>query len=149
MIINVMLQQTWLPGWHHKFADLFDLFVMLICDIKYHVKSQTFIYVISWQQAAWIKTEMIIYHPLTWTHWGWVPHICISKLTIIGLDNSLSAGWCQTIIWTSAGILLIWILGTNFSQILSKICTFSLKKMHLEMLSAKWIQICLSLNVLT
>ena len=32
------------------------------------------------------------------THWGWVPHIWISKLTIIGSDNGLSPGRGQTII---------------------------------------------------
>ena len=46
-------------------------------------------------------------------------HICISKLTIIGSDNSLSPRWCQAIIWTNAGVLLIRTLGTNFSEILS------------------------------
>ena len=33
-------------------------------------------------------------------HWGRVTHICICKLTIIGIDDSLSHGWCQAIIWT-------------------------------------------------
>ena len=32
---------------------------------------------------------------------------------IIGSDNGLSPVWHQTIVWTSAGILLIWCLGTN------------------------------------
>ena len=41
------------------------------------------------------------------THWGWVTHICIGNLTIIGLDNGLSPGRRQAIIWTNAGILLI------------------------------------------
>ena len=36
--------------------------------------------------------------------------------TIIGSDNSLSPGWCQAIIGTKAGILLIETLGTNFSE---------------------------------
>ena len=31
------------------------------------------------------------------THWGWVTHICISKLTIIGSDNGLSPGRRQAI----------------------------------------------------
>ena len=53
----------------------------------------------------------------------------------------------QAIIWTNAGILLIGPLGTNFSEILIKIYTFSLKKMHLKMSPAKWRPFCLSLNV--
>ena len=67
------------------------------------------------------------------THWGRMMHICISKLTIIGSDNGLSPDQCQAIIWTNAGILLIQTLGTNFSEILSAIHTFSFKKMHLKM----------------
>ena len=82
------------------------------------------------------------------THWGWVTHICVGKLTIIGSDNGLSPGQCQAIIWTNAGILLIRPLGTNFSQILIGIQTFSFKKMHLKMSSAKWHPFCLGLNVL-
>ena len=69
------------------------------------------------------------------THWGRVMHICVSKLTIIGSDNGLSPGRHQAIIWTNAGILLIGPLGTNFSEILVGIQTFSFRKMHLKMLS--------------
>ena len=69
------------------------------------------------------------------THWGRVTHICVSKLITIGSDNGLSPGRRQAIIWTNAGILLIGTLGTNFSEILSEIHTFSFKKMHLKMAS--------------
>ena len=82
------------------------------------------------------------------THWGRVTHICVSKLTITGSDNGLSPGRRQAIIWINAGILLIRTLGTNFSEILSKIHPFSFKKMHLKMSSAKWRPLCLGLNVL-
>ena len=82
-------------------------------------------------------------------HWGRVTHICVGGLTIIGSDNGLSPGWRQAIIWTSAGIFLIGPLGTNFSEILVGIQTFSFKKMHLKMSSAKWRPFCLGLNVLT
>ena len=73
-------------------------------------------------------------------------HICVSKLTIIVSDNGLSPGRHQAIIWTNAGILLIGPLGTNFSEILIGIQTFSFMKMHLKMSSAKWRQFCLGLN---
>ena len=56
---------------------------------------------------------------------------------ILGSDNGLSPGRRQTI-ETKAGILLIWPLGTNFSEILIGINTFSFKKMHLKMSSGKW-----------
>ena len=75
-------------------------------------------------------------------------HICISKLTIIGSDNGLSPGRHQAIIWTNAGILLIGPLGTNFSETLIEILTFSFKKMRMKGSSAKRRPFCLSLNVL-
>ena len=83
------------------------------------------------------------------THWGRVTHICIGNLTIIGSDNGLSPERRQAIIWTNAGILLIGPLGTNFSGISIGIQTFSFKKMHFKMSSAKWRPFCLGLNVLS
>ena len=76
-------------------------------------------------------------------------HICVSKLTISGSDNGLSPGRRQAIIWTNARLLLIGSLGTNFIEILIGIQTFSFKKMHLKISSAKWRPFCLGLNVLT
>ena len=69
------------------------------------------------------------------THWGLVTHICVTNLTAIGSDDGLTPGRCHAIIWTNAGILLIGPLETNFSTILKKFYTFSLKKMHLKMSS--------------
>ena len=82
------------------------------------------------------------------SHWGRVTHICVSELPIIGSDNGLSPGRRQAIIWTNAGILLIDPFGTNFNEILIEIQTFSFRKMHLKMSSAKWRPFCLGLNVL-
>ena len=50
----------------------------------------------------------------------------------IGSDNGLSPGRHQAIIWTNAGILLIWTLETKFREILIEIDTFSFKGMHFE-----------------
>ena len=89
---------------------------------------------------------------LVLSHWGRVMHICISKLTTIGSDTDLAPTRRQAIIWTNGGILLLWplhALGTKFSEIFIKIHTFSFKKTHLKMSSAKWQQRFLSLNVLT
>ena len=80
----------------------------------------------------------ILYLVSLLTHWGRVTHICVSDLTSIGSDNGLSPGRRQAIIRTNAGILLIRPLGTNFSEILIGIQTFSSKKIHLKMSSAKW-----------
>ena len=82
------------------------------------------------------------------THWGRVTHICVSEIIIIGSDNGLSPGRRQAIIWTNAGILLIGPWGTNFSEILIGVHTFSFKKIHLNMFSAKCRPFCLCLNVL-
>ena len=76
-------------------------------------------------------------------------HICVGNLTIIVSDNGLSPGRREAIIWTNAGMLLIGSLGTNFSEILAEIITFSLKKMYLKVSSAKWRPFCLGLNVLS
>ena len=84
------------------------------------------------------------YHILT--HWGQVTHICVGNLTIIGSDNGLSPGRRQTITWTKVGILLIGPLGTNFSEMLIEIHTFSFKKIHLKMSSGKWRPFCLGLE---
>ena len=56
------------------------------------------------------------------THWGRVTHICVSKLTIIGSDNSLMSSRCQAIIWTNAGIFLMsYIFIKNaFEQVICK-----------------------------
>ena len=90
-------------------------------------------------------TNMVITHL---THWGRVTHICVSKLAIIGSDNGLSPGRRPAIIWTNAGILSIRTLGTNFSQILGKIHSFSFKEMHFKMSSAKGRLFSLGLNEL-
>ena len=58
-------------------------------------------------------------------------------VVLVGSDNGLSLGWHQVIIWTNAGLLLIGPLGTNFSEILIEIYTFSFKKRDLKMLSEK------------
>ena len=83
------------------------------------------------------------------THWGRETQLCICKININGSDKGLSSGRRQAIIWTNAGILLIGPLRTNFSEILREIHSFSFKKMHLKMSSAKWRPFCLGLNELT
>ena len=75
-------------------------------------------------------------------------HTCVGKLIIIGSDNGLSPGRRQAIIRTNAGISLIGPLGTNVSDILIGIQTFSFKKMHLKMSSVKCRPFCFGLNVL-
>ena len=83
------------------------------------------------------------------THWGRVTHICVGNQSIIVSDNGLSPYRRQAIIWTNVEILLIRPLGTNFREILIEILTFSFKKMHFKVSSAKRRPFCPSLNVLT
>ena len=99
---------------------------------------------IAWNDGCALNSEIIA----VLTHWGRVTHICASRLTIAGSDNGLSPGRRQAIIWTNAGILLIGPLGTNFSENLIEILTFSFTKMRLKVSSAKWRSFCLGLNVL-
>ena len=82
------------------------------------------------------------------THSGWVMHIYVSKVTINGSDNGLvPLRRCQAIILISVGILSIQALGTNLSEILSEIHTFSFREMHFKM-SEKWQPFGLCLNEL-
>ena len=98
---------------------------------------------------AWHHNKLIqlFAWPYRWavfikTHWGRVTHICI-----ICSDNSLSPDRRLAIIWTNAGLLLIGPLGTNFSEILIKILTFSFNKMRLKVSYVKRRPFCLGLNL--
>ena len=77
------------------------------------------------------------------THWGRVMHTCISNLTrlVAWLAPSHYLNQCRNIVNSNHA--------NKFSEILSKIHTFSFKKMHLNSSSAKWRPFGLGLNVLT
>ena len=85
-------------------------------------------YIVTSSLIDWARTqnEPCLYVPLGFpvlTHWDWVTHICVTKLTII---------------WTSAGMLLIGPLGTNFNEISIEIHILWFKKIYWKMLSGKW-----------
>ena len=115
-------------------------------DIPYHCYGDSLLWVFRRKINSIVTMYKTVIPMLA--HWGRVTHICVRKLTIIGSDNALSPGRCQAMIWNNAGLLLIEPLGTNFSEIWIRIQTFSFKKMHLKMASAKWRPFCLGLNVL-
>ena len=75
-------------------------------------------------------------------------HICVGTPTIIGSDNGLSPERRQSIIWTSAGIVLTGPFGIHFNEILIKIHSFLFKKMYLKTSSGKLWACCLGLNIL-
>ena len=119
----------------------------ILCDIKASLSVNC---IIIWHSYMFPSIWIMCLLPVNiLTHWGRVMHICVSKLTIIGSDYGLSPGQRQAIIWTDAGILLMRTLVTNFSEKLREIHTFSFKKMHLKLSSAKWHPFCLDLNVFT
>ena len=62
----------------------------------------------------------------------------LDKQTTISPNNGLSPDRRQAMIWTNAGILLIRAIGTNISETLSEIHTFSFKQMHLN-ISSIWV----------
>ena len=102
---------------------------------------------LAWQllivkRAPVIRIWVIITNTQFWvwisTHWGRVTHLCVGDIAIIGSDNSWSPIRRQAILKTNAGILLIVPQGTNFSDILNEIHTFSFIKMHLNGSSATW-----------
>ena len=76
----------------------------------------------------WYDTVMFpaVSHHSASTHWGQMTHIGVSKLP--------------------AGILLSGPLWTKFSEILIEIPSFSFKKLHLKMSSAKWRLFCPGIN---
>ena len=120
-------------------------------NVGFYFRPQYITYVTSQKfKRAILSYNVILVELLLFllTHWGRVTHICVNKLTIIGSDNGLSPNRYQAIIWTNGGILLIRPLGTNFSEILIEILTFSFKEMLLKVSSAERRPFCLGLNVL-
>ena len=106
-----------------------------------------------WGKLAQSKTKFLLNlssdgkNPLT--HWGRIMPTCLTGLVIICSGNGLSHVWHQAIIWTNNDLLSFGPLGTKGHEIEIKIQTFSLKKMKLKILPAKWQPFCFSPNVLT
>ena len=78
-----------------------------------------------------IAIDKVIYPNMTWQliEAEWRIYASVT-LTTIGSNNGLSPGRRQAIIRTNAGMLLMEPLGTNFSEFLIKIHSFSFKKMY-------------------
>ena len=138
-------------GWEYRLYDLLKKNLFILKLIPYGVSSLSSLNqrrflarppsvsikkVIQWRCWPIGCADLEIIEYMWLTRWGRVTHICVNKLTIIGSDNGSSPGRRQAIIWTNAGILFIRPLGTNFSEILVGIQTFSVRKMHLKVSSA-------------
>ena len=133
---------------HHSYYIIISIIMYYHSHYHYNYfliymtfNSKNYISITKWWYLVWKRTDVL-------THWGRVTHICVGNLTIIGSDNGLSPGRRQTITWTNVGILLIGPLGTNFSEMLIEIHTFSFKKIYSKMSSGKWRLFCRGLNVL-
>ena len=124
-VTNVHLQTSW-NQWMNRFINGSD-YALLGLQREAITRSGYDLLSITSKCANSVTQE--------WTHWGRVTHICVDNLTII-------------VIWNNAGILLIGPLGTNFSDMLADIITFSFKKMYLNVSSAKWGPFCFGRNVL-
>ena len=124
----------------------------MLVTTQWPLKSAAHLTSLVWVCVVWrpesLKGLSALCRKLFKPHWGRVTPICVNKMYNIGSDNGLSPVRRQTIIWTNAGILLIGPLGTNFSEILIEVHTFSFKKLHLQMSSAKWQPSCLGVSVL-
>ena len=76
----------------------------------------------------WPRSGVWIYQVVT----GVTSVVGVPSTHLVGSDNGLSPGRRQAIIWTNVGILSIEYLGTNISEILIKIRSFSLKEKAFE-----------------
>ena len=124
------LNDDWMIAWmvlhyyhHHRFLQLsafvvvvivafiiwlfLTLFNNMISNIDTDFDTFIFrcVFRVSTHQYKW--PHWMTYHHNRLVHWGWVTHICVSKLITIGSDNGLLPGRHQAIIWTNAWILLI------------------------------------------
>ena len=78
---------------------------------------------------CWLITciKNVYFH---WEHWFGEALQGPSLRTRIGSDNGLLPIWHQAVNWTNAGLLLIWSLDINFSEILVKIQNFLFMKKY-------------------
>ena len=76
------------------------------------------------------------------THLPLMPHICVSDLSSIGLDNGFSPVRRPAITWTNSDSLSVRPLGRNFSEIRFKIQNSLFMKMHLNISAANMWPFC-------
>ena len=104
------------------------------------------IFLVKYNNLINIKSSL---HVPPLTHWGRKMHICIDNLTINASENLLVTWLALSHYLNQCWNTINWTQGTNFSEIVIEIHTFSFKKTHLKMSSSKWSPFCLGLNVLS
>ena len=85
-----------------------------------------------------------------WTHCGWLKHVCVGNLTIIGSDNGLAPTCSRqlAIIWTKCWNIVNWTLGNKLQGNFYQNKTFSFRKcIWKRFFVCKMAAICLSLKV--
>ena len=96
--------------------------------------------VFPWEIFAWNNEEKNSTFPLCGGHFNSSPlsaaYASVKEVNI-GSGNGLSPLWRQSITRTNAGLLSFGLLGTNFNEIQTRILSFSFKKIHLKLSSAK------------
>ena len=141
----MLLQTIFKPTW-----NAYQDYIAIINRDILHPYFQKFCL---WKNCLWKNIQLSslseTYYELT--NWGRVMHICVSKLTIIGLDS----GWSTPShylnqCWNNINLTL----GNEFPWNFSDTNIFSFKKMHLKISSAKvatilyWLQ-CVKLSSLS
>ena len=124
------------------------LYTQAIIDIIKHYRWARIFYVFDSEDGKCYKRQQSTRFYLWINSLMPSEHICVGKLAIISSGNGLSPRRHQAIIWTSVGILIIGPFGTNVSDILIIIHTFSFKKFNLKLSFAKWRPLCPGLNML-
>ena len=119
-----------------KISDPYDVCSWLSCVFKY-VEIKEFHIMIMKYIIRFEKCHLIMIFEIVLTHLGRMTHICVGDLIIIVSNNGLAPGRRQSITWTNAGLLSMWLIKTNSSEIWVGILSFSFYKMHLKISSAK------------
>ena len=86
------------------------------------------------------KLKQLTQNAANLTHLPLVPNICVGELNGHRSVNGLAPSHCLNQCW----VIVNWSLGTNFSEFLIKIITFSFKKMCLKLSYAKCRLFCSS-----
>ena len=101
-------------------------FCMLFQYVKNHI------YII------WNVLKQPLTHISNLTYWGWVTHICVSKITIIGSNNGLYQ--CFNVV--------NWTLGNKPQWNLNRNSYIFIAENEFEHVAWKWRPFCLGLDVL-
>ena len=110
-----------------------NVYVMLVVNKHKSKENGTFCY----------ENKRKFYRQYTFvmlTNWGWVTHICVSKLIIIGSDSGLAPSLYLNQRWN--------IVNSNLKNKLLWNSYIFIHENAFEMSSGKWRPFCLTLNVL-